>query len=1601
MTEQNPSVPQPNPQNQPGAQTPPPTNKKSWLKRILIGVGVIVVLLIVLVLLAPTIASTGAVRGIVVGKVNDNLNGKVQINDWHLGWTGGLVVEGVRVFDDQQKQILELRKASTQLSLLDAIKGKLDLGKTSVEGLDFTFVQYADGTNNFAKLAKETPEAKHQPKEEKPTEPSKLPNITGDFSVDARGTIVSAGQPTVHLNSSQINAKITNINDPIEQSAKLEVQVESGKPGTLEASGTVDAIDNNEVNLKKLVADEKVILKDLDLAAANTALAQSKVSIGGTANGSLQIAAQSIESGDVKGELVVDTFSATGEALKGDTYKTSKLSVPIAVARRGEGETATIAVQPLAVRFDQGSIEITANAPQKALMELAELIPAAIQSATGTPATQEYALAGGKGNAKVVANIDLAALAKQLPNTIGLQKDVVINKGKLAHTTDLAFAADGAKIHTSTDITDVAGTNAGKPVTLDPIHAGVDLSAIPGKQPQLADVKLGLKSGFATVNGGGANLSKLNINGAFDLSKAQQQADQFVDLSKTINGPDTTQKVSLAGTGTFAVTTNGDLLAENAQTPVTANANLNNIKVTGIEALPAPIEQDQLRLTSSATLVKAKKVMQAIQKLAVALQTGDASAPVVDVALAGDVNLSPKVTAPNFELTKFNVSDLKKAQAQFGAFVPQLKQEGINIENGALYVSAGGTYDGNTFKLTKPLSLSMRSLQMTKASTQPSAQPVVVLNKQNMKVDIAGEVKTAGGVGANLSTLSITTDPPIFTVSKSGDQPLVVQMSEQGGLQDGKGTLALTADLKKLNDIGQAFGGQVKAKTASSGELTSGTLSANVALNHPAGKGTTIDLTGNVDSLSITTAQKPITNEKVTLAFSAASPEDFSSVSVTKGNINSSFATVNIGETTIQLTNKANPATAPSTFDMLQKANVDINVPDIPKLYAVANAFTPPSTQPAATTQPVEPLEIISGSMSAKLNVARNANTTTVNVTNTQISDLALKRGAKSYKFAKPITLALAADLAAATSVDSLTVSQLNGDLGGVATLSMPSKIAVTNLQSEKPSANGAIGLNGSLANVTPLLAVIQGGEELPYRGDFAIAQNIATQNDNVTLKGDITTKKFEVLDATDRTKVVFAEPVVSISNDLVANVAQKNATINSLAIDMPKSNAVGVKLTGAIRDWETKREIDPSNPIKLLLAYDLEKIWPIVHPMMVKPGEEDQFKDLKIAGKYEKQFNVTGSFPATDSPKDPAIKHLTAGGEFVIDMLNTSGAEIQKLAIPIHLYDGKVAIEYADKPRGKNAAADAVFNGGILRLSGLTVDLTGDQPRLWSPKNQLLVNNASINELLGETLGKYVNPVFANNKRAKGLLDVTIQECRGLALGQDMKTEKSGDVKILFSLTDMDIANPLGSLIGGSFVNSLGSFLGSDTDVTAGQSDTFEGEIKNGALSISKGVTNTDVTLMLVDPRTPEASAVKPGQKKPKPILMPMSFKGDIRLADLKQNLNVNIAPGLIGKFLPKKWAPKVADALPGGLPLAMRGTTPAPKIEWGDVVGKLGANLVGGEIGNLLGGDKDKKNNATKDGTKNPDNIGGVIGDILGGNKDQKKDDSKDASPPKKKKK
>src|SRR5262245_25120851 len=111
---------------------PPPKRRRRWLKRIVIGVVVILVLLIGLVLLAPTILSTSPARNFAARKISENLNGRVAIDAWSISWNGGLWLQGVKVFDDRDRLVLELGKLSTQLSLLDAMKGNIALGKTVI-----------------------------------------------------------------------------------------------------------------------------------------------------------------------------------------------------------------------------------------------------------------------------------------------------------------------------------------------------------------------------------------------------------------------------------------------------------------------------------------------------------------------------------------------------------------------------------------------------------------------------------------------------------------------------------------------------------------------------------------------------------------------------------------------------------------------------------------------------------------------------------------------------------------------------------------------------------------------------------------------------------------------------------------------------------------------------------------------------------------------------------------------------------------------------------------------------------------------------------------------------------------------------------------------------------------------------------------------------------------------------------------------------------------------------------------------------------------------------------------------------------------------------
>jgi hypothetical protein len=252
----------------------------------------------------------------------------------------------------------------------------------------------------------------------------------------------------------------------------------------------------------------------------------------------------------------------------------------------------------------------------------------------------------------------------------------------------------------------------------------------------------------------------------------------------------------------------------------------------------------------------------------------------------------------------------------------------------------------------------------------------------------------------------------------------------------------------------------------------------------------------------------------------------------------------------------------------------------------------------------------------------------------------------------------------------------------------------------------------------------------------------------------------------------------------------------------------------------------------------------------------------------------------------------------------------------------------------------------------------------------------------------------------------VTVENCDKLALGEMLKSPQSGTARIVFSLTDMDIANPVGQLMLAPIINGVQKVVPGLTG-TGEQSEVFQGFIKDAVITVANGKATQDVTLELIDPGV--ASDVVGSAQKPKAVYMPLTFKGSIDLATLKQELDLRVPPQLVSKFIPDRdWKKGFNDAFPQGIPGVVRGTTSAPKFEYGDVVftalrsigeKQLLKNIPG------LGGNKaagDGKNGATGGNANNP--LGGILDQITGqknANPPPQQPDSSQPPPAKKKKK
>ncbi len=1112
----------------------PPSPKKKRGRRWLKVIGVLLLILILLVLCAPMIISTGAVKNIVVGKVNEQLNGRLEIADWSIGWTSGVKVTGVKVFDESNTKIAELKSFSTPLSLIGAARGNIDLGETVVDIESYNARIDKDGQINFAKLAKTSPapaKTEAGPKAPKSSESDKaspLPKVKGHFKLVGRnGTVQQEGKPTLYVTAIDGDATILDLNQPIAHSLNIAMKVgEAGQPGNLSVKGTASAIKNDVVDLNTANIEE-AITWHVDLSAAAPFIPPSAgiSPTNGTTDGQINFVMKDGKAATLSGQIDGKSIALTGPALKGDTYNTSVFQIALGTINialpNGLGDVNAITVKadkPITATFDQGSASIDVNLPLSGVMNLAA------KKAPGTA-----------GSLVVDAKVDIKKLADALPHTIKLQEGVKLASGNFHELFKLTMTEQVATFEQTADITDIAGQNNGKPVSIKPINltvtgqVGESKTALPG----VKDLKLNLTSGFATANFTAATLDQLKGEANGELAKVQSEFGQIIDFG------------NMKMAGAFNVTTNTQADLQDASKPAkaTLTATLTNLRIDGLA--DQPVQESRIAATLDADILRSDTAVLGVKNVKLTAQVGDdADSPTVNLLATGDADFQ-NGTNVSYNLQECRVV-LAKLQRKFGPLVNALRDK-PDLGLGTLTITSAGSMQQSGDNLT-----------------------------------------------ATVKSLAINESNGLIAINQDGE----LSVKKTGPSVAPAGKIKIDADLVKLSDVVQKVSaGKAKLQVnGSEQKLASGKLTGTIQLASATATTNTITIDMAANDLSVQTKDGPSERQSITFGLKTTPAADFSSISDTRVYAKAPFADVQLNDVSVTLPKAPSDAKGPA-LPVVNGAKLTVDISDVGPLNSLLQAFTPPATQPsdAPITIPRGAVQI-TGNISHE-NTATVLNIQHITTKELRLQKGPNIYKVKDIDVALSARADISGDTSQtlAEQLREISVTSLTGHLG-LAEVTMPQPIKITTPLG-KLAAAGTIAINGNSQDATSMLEILAGkksGELYPFATAYNARLDLSTTGNTVTLKGPIEFNDFKAFDATGAT--IVTEPKIAIALDVSADTVAHNAKSNSIRVETPGSGAVQLIVTGGVNDWEIKRQMDG---VVVRFNGDWDKLWPIIKPLI------------------------------------------------------------------------------------------------------------------------------------------------------------------------------------------------------------------------------------------------------------------------------------------------------------------------------------------------------------------------------------------------------------------
>jgi len=650
--------------------------KKSVARRILKWSLALVLLFLVLFIVgAPLVVSSEGFEKFLLAKINNSVDGRADFADLRMGWLKGVKVDDISYDDDAGRLSVKVKQIATKPHYSRLITGNLSFGETTIDKpqVEITLKDEPAVGETVAPRPVSAPA-------DVPVEAAAIALVTDIVVNDGSVKVTDAQNRTAEL--SKINSKIGLRLPGEESSLALDaVLVAKGNESKISAGAHLTPSKEETKTgwtLKGATGDLTVEVKDLDLESLEPflALTGAEVTTKGRLSADLKSEIKDGQVANVVGKVTGAGLDVEVPQLKGDRIRTKALDADIKITRKDKA----INVDSLNLTTDWVKLDLTGAVPTDL---------------------------GGEDFLEPVWNsqlqgsfdCDLAAVASQMPKTLGLKEGTEISSGRLTGRIQTTTEGGRKQIRADADLADLKGTVGGKPVAISqPVQARALLTQTEG-QTAVAFDQLNISSAFANIKATGTT-EKLQYDADMDLAKLQAELGQFVDLGG--------YKMAgrLVETGQIAIdpnhiVANGVAQIENLDITSPNNVTVSEPKADLLFALDLDRKQNSLALNT----IKADASFGQ-------LNVKDAIVP-----LGKDANepMNLIVNAENVDLAK-----LQPFAVMFASFPKDMQMAGVAVSEIAV------TSEKQTYKIATDKT-SIKDFELATPGKKPFKQPEIAL----------------------------------------------------------------------------------------------------------------------------------------------------------------------------------------------------------------------------------------------------------------------------------------------------------------------------------------------------------------------------------------------------------------------------------------------------------------------------------------------------------------------------------------------------------------------------------------------------------------------------------------------------------------------------------------------------------------------------------------------------------------------------------------------------------------------------------------------------------------------------------------------------------